>query len=81
MARCIYYERCPFFNSWLKNMPVHANLFRMTYCEGKYDKCARYIVRQATGVSHPTLMPNDLNRVGEIIHEIETSGIGDHARS
>jgi methyl-accepting chemotaxis protein len=64
---------CAFFNDKMGNMPAAANMFKLNYCKGDFKDCARYIVKQATGVAHPTLMPNQEEDVDKIIKEISGS--------
>ncbi|MBN2657217.1 MAG: methyl-accepting chemotaxis protein [Spirochaetales bacterium] len=64
---------CAFFNDKMGNMPAAANMFKQNYCRGNFADCARYIVKQATGVAHPTLMPNQGEDVGKIIQELSGS--------
>ena len=64
---------CAFFNNRMTNMPSAAKMFKNTYCQGNYETCARYRVKQATGVAHETLMPNQSDDVNRLIREINNS--------
>ena len=72
-AGCPMIGGCAFFNNKMLNMPSSANMFKNTYCHGDYEECARYRVKQATGVAHETLMPNQDNDVDRLIREINNT--------
>lgn len=72
---CPMISGCAFFNDRMANMPSIANSFKKQYCNGDYQKCARYIVKQATGVAHPTLMPNKSEGLDAIIADVKAGKI------
>jgi hypothetical protein len=53
---CPYAESCDFFNSKLKAMPSMAELYKLNYCKGNHESCARKVLFMAFGKSKP-LMP------------------------
>lgn len=72
-SECPMVGGCAFFNDKMSNMPAAAKTFKSNYCKGNFSNCARYIVKQATGVAHKTLLPNQQNDVERIIKEIKSS--------
>ena len=73
MSDCPILEKCIFFNDRMSDKPATAELFKKEFCRGDFEACARYKVKQATGESHPTLMPNQDNLVDDAIKEIRSS--------
>jgi hypothetical protein len=69
---CPMVPKCAFFNDRMANMPETAAALKNTYCQKDYENCARYLVKQATGVAHETLWPNEKDKVDEIIAEIKS---------
>lgn len=68
---CPIFENCSFFNDQMANMPSMADHWKNYYCNDRYEECARYKVKQATGKSHPTLMPNEDDKVDSAIEELQ----------
>ena len=71
MSDCPILNKCIFFNDRMRDKPSTAELYKKKYCRGDFKTCARYMVVQATGESHPTLMPNQNDLVTEAIKEIQ----------
>ena len=66
-------EKCIFFNDKMSDMPKTANELKCQYCQtDHYLDCARYKVKQATGISHETLWPIQNEQVDDIIKEIQS---------
>lgn len=70
---CPMTPKCAFFNDQMQNMPSVALNLKTNYCNGDYANCARYKVKQATGVAHPTLWPNEVEKVDGIISELKNA--------
>jgi hypothetical protein len=45
----------------MANMPATAEIYKQSYCQGNFEKCARYIVAAKLGPEKvpATLFPND----------------------
>lgn len=71
---CPVLEKCAFFNDKMANMPAMAEFLKKQYCNGEYESCARYKVKQETGKSHPSLMPNENEKVDEATREMIEHG-------
>ncbi len=48
---------CAFFNDKMQNMPATTDMLKTRYCEGSYERCARYMVADKLG--RPSV-PGDL---------------------
>ena len=46
MDRCQHFQKCPFFNNKMKNMPSLTQQLQEKYCNDAYNKCARYLVNK-----------------------------------
>jgi hypothetical protein len=67
MAKCERLQKCPFFTGQISSMPSVAELMKSNYCFGEKKRCARYQLASA-GIPVPQdLLPNDTQRVGEIL--------------
>jgi hypothetical protein len=67
MAECEKLTKCPFFAGRISNMPSVAELMKKNYCLGDKTLCARYQLASA-GLDVPMdLLPNDTQRVREIL--------------
>lgn len=71
MSECPFLEKCAFFNDQLEHMPAVAENYKNDYCRGDYALCARYQVKEKTGKSHPSLLPNQTDMVRVAIHEMK----------
>jgi len=67
MADCDSLGGCPFFNDRMKDMASSASLFKLRYCKGDFEKCARHQVKVAVGSVPPDLYPNMQDRAASII--------------
>jgi hypothetical protein len=73
MSQCPMVEKCIFFNDKMADMPETAGELKCQYCQtDHYKDCARYKVKQATGVSPETLWPIQDELVDNIINEINS---------
>ncbi len=72
MTNCPILEKCIFFNERMSAKPATVELYKKKYCTKDFTMCARYKVNQATGKSHPTLLPNQDNLVADAIKEIKS---------
>jgi hypothetical protein len=70
MSDCPILDKCIFFNDRMSSKPATVELYKKKYCKSDFKSCARYKVNQATGESHPTLLPNQDNMVADAIKEI-----------
>ena len=67
MDKCDFFEKCPFFNDAMANMPSLAEMMKDKYCRDNFKSCARYQVR-ITGKPVPAdLFPNQTARVKDIL--------------
>ncbi|MGA9118804.1 MAG: hypothetical protein WB699_05520 [Bacteroidota bacterium] len=69
MAFCSCISGCPFFNDRMENKPALADMYKKSYCQGAWEKCARFMVLQALGKPCvPTdLFPNQLERATQLL--------------
>ncbi|MBR9693126.1 hypothetical protein GOV07_04325 [Candidatus Woesearchaeota archaeon] len=70
MTDCPLCQNCAFFNGWLVRMPKEAAFYRVKFCGSDFENCARFQVHAATGIKHPTLLPDENDRVKNIISEL-----------
>jgi len=58
-------------------MPSMANIFKKKFCnnDDNFENCARYIVKQATGVAHPSLMPNQNENLDAVIADVKAGKV------
>ncbi len=49
MADCVCLQGCPFFNDKMPDNSGMGAIFKKKYCQGDYDKCARYMIFKALG--------------------------------
>ena len=71
MGKCEIARDCRFFNDRMAIKPPLAAVFKVRYCKGSNQECARYIVYAACGrPAVPTdLAPNDQLRARTIVFE------------
>jgi hypothetical protein len=69
MVDCEVLPTCPFFNETLPKMPAMTSYLKSTYCRLDFQKCARYMVRQAMGKEKvpANLFPDEIDRAKRII--------------
>ncbi len=58
---------CPFFNDRMESKPAIANILKKQYCQGDYQACARYIVKNATGECPGELWPNQQEKADALL--------------
>ncbi|MGF7138102.1 hypothetical protein [Roseimarinus sediminis] len=65
---CPNYEKCPIYSGILKDKVMTSKAYRQYFCESPdYKTCKRYLVKEATGVCPPDVLPNSHLSVQEII--------------
>lgn len=57
MVECEWAKTCPFFLGKLKCLPIAAGIYKKTFCQGKFEKCARYVIAKYVGKEK---VPDDL---------------------
>jgi hypothetical protein len=67
MGECERLRKCPFFTGQMANMPSVAELLKSEYCYGDKTLCARYQMAAAGMVIPLDLLPNDIERVRDIL--------------
>lgn len=67
MAECERLKRCPFFTGQMSTMPSVAELMKKNFCLGDKMRCARYQLASAGMAVPPDLLPNDNERMREIL--------------
>lgn len=73
---CELLDTCPLLNQRLASKPALAELYKVSYCRGKHEGCARYVVQQARGAQAvpADLFPNEADRARELIAWAEGEG-------
>jgi hypothetical protein len=70
IAKCPNYEKCPIYNGVLQGKTLTAKAYVQFFCAADaYPTCKRYMVKEATGVCPPNILPNSVLSVDEIIAE------------
>lgn len=71
MAECPGTATCPFFTDNMANMPSTAGALKRMFCLGTFNRCARFIVKEALGkpAVPPDLMPADSARANRLLKE------------
>lgn len=72
---CPNIENCPIYTGILKGKTMTIKAYRQLFCESKYIDCKRYLVKEATGVCPPDLLPNSHLPLDEIIKNFKLSRI------
>ncbi|GAM09027.1 hypothetical protein OR1_01301 [Geobacter sp. OR-1] len=69
MAECVNYNKCSYFVENLKNSPNTASMVQNSYCRGKFEQCARFIIFEKLGETRvpPDLSPSDKQRAEKIL--------------
>lgn len=68
--KCPNYEKCPIYNGILKGKDLTSKAYVQFFCDSEnHPKCKRYMIKQATGVCPPDLLPNSVLSVEEIISQ------------
>ena len=75
-AKCPNYEKCPIYNGILKGKTLTSKAYVQFFCDAEnYVTCKRYLVKKATGVCPPNILPNSVLSVEEIIAEYSLSRV------
>ncbi len=66
---CELLATCRFFNDKMANVPVTAEMMKVTICKSDNSRCARYLVFKALGREKVPgdLFPNEVERARTII--------------
>lgn len=72
---CPNVEKCPIYSGILQGKTMTIKAYRQLFCESKFTECKRYIVKEATGVCPPDLLPNSHLSVDEIILNFNLSRV------
>ena len=67
MAECERLKKCPFFAGQISTMPSLAELMKKNFCLGDKTLCVRYHLASAGIVVPLDLLPNDTERVRDIL--------------
>lgn len=69
MANCPSTAKCPFLHDEMANIPPAAGALRRTYCQGTFERCARFVVKQAMGKDAVSadLLPADIGRARKVL--------------
>ncbi len=66
--KCPIYEKCPIYLGILKGKTITSKAYVQFFCDSDHHiKCKKYIVKEATGVCPPNILPNSVLSVDEII--------------
>lgn len=68
-VKCRFSRECLFFLETMPNLPPMAELFKMDFCRGIPDFCARYMIYASIGKSSvpDNLLPYEIERVKDIL--------------
>ncbi|MFZ5949105.1 MAG: hypothetical protein ACOYXC_00250 [Candidatus Rifleibacteriota bacterium] len=69
MPDCVCLPGCPFFNDKMPDNEGMGAIYKKKYCQGEFEKCARYMVFKALGKgrSPNSLYPNMIDQAKAII--------------
>jgi len=69
MPDCAKLAKCIFFNDQMGKMPAMADMFKLRYCKGDPDACARLAVASKLGPERvpKNLFPNDMKRAEDLL--------------
>jgi hypothetical protein len=69
MAVCELVEKCIFFQGKMSRTPAALEMFKVKYCKGSFESCARFHVFKAIGIEKVpvTLFPNQSEKATVII--------------
>lgn len=69
MAECVNFSKCRFFVENMKNSPSTSTMIQHSYCKGKFQECARYMVFAKLGEGHvpADLSPSETERAEVIL--------------
>jgi hypothetical protein len=69
MAECDRLATCIFFNDRMDGMPTVAALLKKQYCQGDFQRCARFRVAAKLGSTHvpESLFPQDSAAANRIV--------------
>ena len=75
-AQCPNYEKCPIYLGILKGKTLTSKAYVQFFCDSEnHVTCKRYLVKEATGVCPPNILPNSVLTVEEIIAEYNLARI------
>ena len=60
---------CPFFNDRMASKPATSELYKLQYCKGDFDSCARHMIFKGLGKESVPgdLFPNQKDRALQIL--------------
>ncbi|MEW6708868.1 MAG: hypothetical protein AB1403_03515 [Candidatus Riflebacteria bacterium] len=69
MPDCVCLPGCPFFNDKMPDTEGMGAIYKKKYCQGDFEKCARYMVFKALGKGKApnNLYPNMIDQAKAII--------------
>ena len=67
---CPNVARCPIYTGILEGKTMTIKAYKSIYCENKFKECKRYLVKEATGVCPPDLLPNSHLSIDEIVQSL-----------
>lgn len=69
---CPNYEKCPIYNGILQGKTLTSKAYVQFFCEAEaFTTCKRYLVKEATGICPPNILPNSVMSVQEIIEKYD----------
>jgi hypothetical protein len=72
---CKNFEKCPIFNGILGGKEATINGYKKKYCTNTaikgWQSCKRYMVKEKTGKCPPTLLPNSMQNIDDIIKNMD----------
>lgn len=74
--QCPNFEKCPIYLGILKGKTLTSKAYVQFFCESEnYTQCKRFMVKKATGVCPPDLLPNSVLTVEEIVAKYSLSKV------
>ncbi len=67
MAICQMLEKCRFFSEKMAQMPEAEERVKLYYCKNHFKRCARFVFRMVTGEGSKDLMPNEMQKVADLL--------------
>ena len=75
-SKCPNYEKCPIYNGVLKGKTLTSKAYKQFFCDSaNFTECKRYMVKIATGVCPPDILPNSILTVEEIISQYDLAEV------
>jgi hypothetical protein len=70
VAQCPFRDQCPFFGDRTASMPSTTEWLTRQFCCGRFDQCARHMVRSTLGREAVPLdlFPDDVRQARQILH-------------